>query len=718
MTAVLERPAPVAAPPAPARVRAPERPDRGVRIEIQALRALAVSLVVVYHVTPLDLPGGFVGVDVFFVVSGFLITGHLMREVERTGRIRLAQFWARRARRLLPAALLVLLVSAVATFLVVPTTLWQQFLRELGSSALYVENWLLAGDAVDYLAAHNTASPAQHYWSLSTEEQFYLAWPLLILGATGLAVRTGLRRRRLAVAGLLGALTLASFAYSLWATTHSAPTAYFATPARAWEFGAGALLAVLAAAAPTGRERLRRAVSWAGFGAIAYAALQYDGTTPFPGTAALLPVLGTVAVIWAGAPSGDWSPTKVADFGPVRFLSDISYSAYLWHWPVIVLLPFALGHPLGTRSQVGVVVVTIAAAWATKVVVEDPVRSGRFLTARPPRVTYVATALATGAVVAVAATGSSYVDVQVDRARAASVELVGTSCFGAAAMDPANDCADPNRVTETISPVFASSDRSAGTECLFPNESTEVDPCTVEQPGADRKVALIGDSHAASWWEAVSGAAAERGWSFDAYLHAGCPVLSTDRFTGPGMSADQPGTCRTWSEEVIAEVAADPEVTTVFTSYRADVYKFLGTGGRLRNEWSASVVRAALQPLVDAGKQVVVLRAVPSTNGVSPDEVLADLGVNVPNCIATAGQDDDPCAGPRDERLTPDWIAEGVRGMPGVRVVDLSDRFCDAQLCHTVVGGTVVYWDSNHMSRTFSATLAGPLGEELDRMRG
>lgn len=705
MTAVLERSTPSRPPAAPAR-SAPTRPaDHGVRLEIQALRALAVGLVVVYHVTPLRLPGGFVGVDVFFVVSGFLITGHLLRETERTGRIRLAQFWARRARRLLPAALLVILASTVATFLFVPMTLWQQFLREAAGSAVYLENVLLAADAVDYLAAHNQASPTQHYWSLSTEEQFYLVWPLLILGTGWLAVRLGGRHRHV-VAGVLALVTAASFGYSLWATGHDTPTAYFTAPSRAWEFGAGALLAVLAATPPAGRDALRRLVSWAGFAAIAWAALRFDATTPFPGTAALLPVLGTVAVIWAGTPRGDWAPTKLAEFGPVRLLGDLSYSAYLWHWPVIVILPFALGHPLGTVSKAGVLVVTVVAAWATKILVEDPVRSGTFLSRRPARVTYALTALATAVVLAVAALGSQYVDAEVDRARATAAERAGTACFGADAMDPASGCLDPFRVTVTANPVFAKNDFSRGMECLVQGLSTQLRACTYGAPGATGSLALIGDSVAASWWEAVTGMADERGLAAQMHVHTGCPALATDRFTGPNMKPGLPAACAAWSREVIATLAADPTVTTVFTTYRSDVYKYRAPDGALLNRWPAEVVRSAMQPLLDAGKEVVVLRAVPTTNGVTPDGRVGLREVKMPDCIAASRAEDDPCAGPRAARVVLDSITEGVRGLPGARVVDLTHHFCDPARCHGVIGGVVVYADGSHLTGTFSRSLA------------
>lgn len=681
------------------------------RVEIQALRALAVSLVVIYHVTPLRMPGGYVGVDVFFVVSGFLITGHLMREVDRTGRIQLATFWARRARRLLPAALLVLLFSTMATFLFAPATVWQQFFREIGASAIYLENWVLAGDAVDYLAAANVASPAQHYWSLSTEEQFYLAWPLLILAACWSASRAG-RHRRQVVTGVLAVITAGSFGYSLWATTHSVSTAYFGTHARAWEFGAGALLALLAASAPVGHDGVRRLVSWAGLAAIVYAAFSYDHTTPFPGTAAMVPVLGTVAVIWAGAPRGDWSPTKVADFGPVRFLGDISYSAYLWHWPVIVLMPFVLGHPLGTRSKILVVVLTLAAAWATKILVEDPVRTSSFFDRHRLRTTYLATAVATGAVVAVAAVGVMHLNSTVQEARALSAQLEGTPCFGADAMagpdamNGAGSCSDPFAPADSADPVFAKSDLSAGMSCLSSDTSDAIDPCVHATTGATESVALLGDSHAASWWEAVIGMAEEEGMSAELYAHSGCPPMVTDRFIGPDMDPAQPAACERWGAEVIETLAADPAVTAVFTSYRSDIYKYIDDDGALLNDWPAPVVRSALQPLLDAGKQVYVLRAVPTTNGISPDGELGNREVPTPDCVAGSSTAVDPCAGERAIRVTPDSLADGVAGLPGAGVIDLTDLFCDARLCHTVIGGVVVYWDGSHVTATFGRSLA------------
>jgi peptidoglycan/LPS O-acetylase OafA/YrhL len=252
---------------------------RALRAEIQALRAAAVALVLVYHLWPAVLPGGFVGVDVFFAISGFLITSLLLREAERTGRVSLRAFWARRARRILPAALLTVLVCALATVAFVPLTHWDQFFAEMRASTAYVQNWQLAGDAVDYLAAANAPSPVQHYWSLSIEEQFYLLWPVLIAAALAVTRRRPARVRRAVVAAALAGATALSLFYSMAHTAADPAAAYFVTPTRAWELGAGALLALVA---PFDRSSaaLRSLLSWVGIAAIAVAALTYTAATP------------------------------------------------------------------------------------------------------------------------------------------------------------------------------------------------------------------------------------------------------------------------------------------------------------------------------------------------------------------------------------------------------------------------------------------------------
>ena len=300
-------------------------------------------LVVLFHLWPTRLPGGYIGVDVFFVISGFLITSHIVREVDRTGTVSLTGFWARRMRRLLPAAYVVLLGSAAGVLVWVPRLLWQQFFGEILAAGLYVENWTLALNSVDYLAAENSPSPAQHYWTLSAEEQFYLLWPLLVLLGLWLAKRgldrlddRGSRstRARSIVFAVLATTTAASLAYSLWVSATNPAWAYFVTPARAWEFGAGALLAF---APPAGRRlapRARAGLGWVALAGLLACSLIFDASTPMPGTAALWVVAAAMAVIWVESPGVAWASSRLLGLRPARFLGDISYAVYLCHVPV------------------------------------------------------------------------------------------------------------------------------------------------------------------------------------------------------------------------------------------------------------------------------------------------------------------------------------------------------------------------------------------------
>ena len=263
-------------------------PDRAAnyRPEVQALRALAVAIVVVYHFWPTVLRGGFVGVDVFFVISGFLITGGLVRESLSTGRLTLGAFWSRRIRRLLPSALIVLAATAIATALLLPRNTWIDTFRQITASALYVQNWVLASDSVDYLASENAASPVQHFWSLSVEEQFYIAIPVL-MAITLLVVRSRARLRKPALVILLATITVVSLAYSAYATQKSPASAYFETTTRAWEFALGGLLVFVPVGASRFFPAVRAVVGWLGWVGILVVAVTYNNQTPFPGVAAL-----------------------------------------------------------------------------------------------------------------------------------------------------------------------------------------------------------------------------------------------------------------------------------------------------------------------------------------------------------------------------------------------------------------------------------------------
>ena len=341
------------------RVRA--RAERRFYPEVQALRAVAIAMVLLFHFgSGIDVVGGgFVGGDVFFVISGFLITGHLLGELDRTGRVRLGAFYARRARRLLPASLSVLLIIGIAVPLLLPRAEWGDSGRSLLASAFY---------AMNLYAAHITALggqaafadlPTVHYWSLSAEEQFYLLWPPLIL--LSVAVAGWLRRRgrdvgRVSAAGvaLVVVAALSFDVAALW-TWLDYPVAYFVTVTRVWEFAAGGLVALLLRRWAPGR-RTATLMRWVGLVLILPGSLLLvlpdvlpgpgvlSASAAFPAPLAIPAVLGTALVIIAGGTRPGTLLDKVVTWAPTQWLGLISYSVYLWHWPLVPLTESVLGH--------------------------------------------------------------------------------------------------------------------------------------------------------------------------------------------------------------------------------------------------------------------------------------------------------------------------------------------------------------------------------------
>jgi peptidoglycan/LPS O-acetylase OafA/YrhL len=682
---------------------------RALRAEIQALRAAAVALVLVYHLWPAVLPGGFVGVDVFFAISGFLITSLLLREAERTGRVSLRAFWARRARRILPAALLTVLVCALATVAFVPLTHWDQFFAEMRASTAYVQNWQLAGDAVDYLAAANAPSPVQHYWSLSIEEQFYLLWPVLIAAALAVTRRRPARVRRAVVAAALAGATALSLFYSMAHTAADPAAAYFVTPTRAWELGAGALLALVA---PFDRSSaaLRSLLSWVGIAAIAVAALTYTAATPFPGHAALLPVLGALAVIRAGTPAGAWSPTRVMSLAPVQLLGDISYSVYLWHWPLIVLAPFVVAAD-GVGVKVAILVLTILAAWLTKRLVEDPARTTPLLTARGTGWTFAAAGAATAAVLVVTAGGTAHLDSEVRADELATQRVLDSHprCFGAAARDPARrPCANPS-LTDAVVPTPLQAAKRHNAPCEVIERADSVSVCAFGPRPArpTGTVALVGDSHAAHWRAALERVARARRWRGLSITRTGCPLSAAI----PQLQGRSLARCLQWNRELPQWLARHPQVRTVFVAQHS--------GSRVRVDPGQSAFatqvagyRDAWRALPTSVRRIVVLRDTPTMPGTTPTCV--ERAISDHRNAATA------CAAPRTAALPPDpAVAAARERAPRVRTIELSRFFCDDRRCPPVIGGALVYKDvSSHITDVYAATLGPFLRRRVDALMG
>ncbi|MBW3607925.1 MAG: acyltransferase [Actinobacteria bacterium] len=682
--------------------RLPETKRSRRRPEIQALRAIAVLTVVLYHVWPEAMPGGFVGVDVFFAISGYLITAHLLREVESTGALALWGFWARRARRLLPAALLTLFVCAVGTLLFVPQVYWQQFLTEIAASTAYVQNWQLAGDAVDYLAADNRASPVQHFWSLSAEEQFYLAWPLLI------ALGAWLSRSRAAIIAVLGLVTALSLAYSITETASNPAAAYFVTPTRAWEFGAGGLLALLGARAWQLPDAVRAALSWAGLLAVLYAAVFYSTDTAFPGWAALVPVLGTLAVILAGTPRARWAPSPMLRFKPGQFLGDISYSVYLWHWPLLVFAPFILIEPGLDETRVTVVVLTVLLGWVTKVLVEDPVRRSAWLSSQP-RMTFACSGAAMALVAVVLASGATHVQAQIHEAERESSRLADhrPPCFGAAARDPEKPCANPALRNEVVPlPVAAKTEGYAPCERFHREGGLSQCDFGVAPAKASRTIALVGDSHASHWRTPLDAVADRNGWHGVSITRTSCPFSeATKHLAEPTRSQ-----CKDWVEKLPDYFRERPEIDTIFvvgiTGGTVNVPR-----GRTMFEAKVNGVRKAWRKLPDSVKHIVVIRDTPRIAGDTVD--------CMDRAIADGERADLACAVPRGTALDadPQAVAARLSGSSRMQVIDLTQRFCSERLCFPVVGGALVFKDLHHFTLVWAETLGPPLMREVERVK-
>lgn len=661
--------------------------------EVQALRAIAVVMVVVYHLQPRALSGGFIGVDVFFVISGYLITGHLLREYRRHGRISLASFWAARARRILPAALLCIVVTGVVILMVYPPTQWARLGQHLMASALSVENWLLARDSVDYLASMNDPSPLQHFWSLGVEEQFYVLWPFIVLAGLVLAAR----RARWMLGGVIATVVLAGFAWSVFSVASGDLAAYFSTTTRVWELGVGGLLAVMV---PSIRlsGAARTALSWSGIALIAVGGVALSGGDPFPGALALIPVLGASAVIAAGATSGALAPASLYGLRPVQWVGNVSYSLYLWHFPPIVFFTVLRGRAPGWAWSIALAGGAVGAAWLSQKYIEDPVRRNAWLSAVPRR------SLVMGGVSIATVTALALVlPLSEQRAQtswvATASALSAEGVEGAAAMTRTGDPAFVDGKTGiTPAPTRAGSDQqhSVPGDCMVKPQAAHTPRCIVGDTNGGVTVALVGDSHAMQLSPAIVSIAKERGWRVQTYLHSSCPFNDERRI----LEAEDKSVCAGPNAETLAALLAHPPQIVFLANWASGDFENTHTGhapgvAGFAKIWSA---------LVAAGSQVVVFKDVPKP-------LFRPIAAD---CVAKHYASPRACAVPRAEALKGRSIVnQAAQLVPAVHIIDLTDRLCTDTICPAVIGNVLVYRDSNHLTDTFVRTLIPYIDERL-----
>src|SRR5690625_3135021 len=341
---------------------------RWFRPEIEGLRAVAATLVMVYHIFLGRVSGG---VDVFFLIAGFLITGSLLRQVERTGKIMPGAFLVRLAKRLLPNSLTVLAVVIVGTWIWVPLTQHRATFREITASTLYYENWSLISKATDYLAHEEVQSPVQHFWAMSIQGQFYIIW-LVLFAVALLFGRKGIRGT---LGILLGIVFVVSFAFSVYYTNENQPVAYFHTGTRVWEFAAGGLFALFSLKIPRISEKIRVPISWMGLAAIIFLGTIIPVSTLFPGYIAIIPIFGGLLILLAGPSKSRWSATTLLGSRPMVYLGGVSYGLYLWHWPILIFYKHYTGREIvGPRSGVAIILLSLILAVVSTRFVERPLR--------------------------------------------------------------------------------------------------------------------------------------------------------------------------------------------------------------------------------------------------------------------------------------------------------------------------------------------------------
>ena len=563
------------APATTGRVSGEARP--GFRPDIEGLRAVAVLAVVLFHAGVPGIGGGYVGVDVFFVISGFLITGLLRREVTNVGTVRLRRFYGARARRLLPASAAVGVVTAIAAFVLLPPLLVKPVLLEGIASALYVSNVWFSLEATNYFYNEATPSPFQHYWSLGVEEQFYMLWPALVIG-TAWVIRRMHRRRRAdhAASGngpyvaVLLVVAVLSFAGSVLVTRVWPIGAFYLLPTRAWELALGGLVALTLSRWRQLPPLAAGIVGWLGLAVVVVTCNQFSATTPFPGSLALLPVLGTVLVIGAGCALPSRGVGRLLSLPPMRAVGRWSYSWYLWHWPVLIFAPFVVGHALGLPGRLATVVISAGLAVLTLHLIENPLRfatSVRDSAGRSLALGGVATAVAAcvGLVLYLVVPipvgrGPAATPLAVNVAPAPSGGYTNPSDYEAAVQNAFGQVqaavaasATMTEVPSNLSPALANADAEKFAlvmgGCMRSVLEVGQPECAVGDTGSSTTVALVGDSNAAMWNPALEQLADQRHWRLERMAKQGCPLLD---LAFPMFHRDYTE-CTQWTAEILLD---------------------------------------------------------------------------------------------------------------------------------------------------------------------
>ncbi|NGN94585.1 acyltransferase [Nocardioides sp. KC13] len=709
----------------------PKTHARQLRGDVQGLRAVAILTVLAAHAGVSWFAGGFVGVDLFFVISGFLITQQLVGELGRTGWISLRRFYARRARRILPAATLTLAATVVGAVLLLGPAQVAPLAVDAVWAAAFAANIRMAVSGTDYFQAELPPSPVQHFWSLAVEEQFYLVWPLVAVICIVLAGRIGASRRgegdgpqgsaraRRFLLAAIALITLASLAWSVVHTPGEATAAYFSSLTRAWELGIGAGLAILVtsgrvmqrlAGAPWARETL----VLGGLAAIVLACLAYDEATPFPGYQAALPVLGSAAVILAGAlPSGETTlGARLLSVPPMRAIGDWSFSLYLWHWPLLVMPEIILQRDLTWPERGLAVAAAFVLAYVSFRLVEAPFREGAVW--RPTRRALTFYPVSIALVVVIAFGGTAYADFQATRGS----YQPAVTLADAPAADPSLDeqealvrasvlaARDDTPVPTELRPALTELDslKPRRTRCDY-TDDTERDLCVDGDPDGNRTMVVFGNSHALHWIPTLNRIAKKHG--FKTYFLVKNRCVSASITTDRGGEKDPYTECddfNRWAFKQYKRLDADLTVVSTAPPIQG-VYDEDGS-------WVGE--RTRIDELMHPAYTDFLRRVDKHTGRTVLIRDIQGFDANAGTCLSRPGATLGDCLmGAVESRETSIDVQVRAAKQVGVDVVDMNSYFCWGGSCPAVVGDTITHYDGTHMSRQYAPRLAEPLARRM-----
>ncbi|WP_201716725.1 acyltransferase family protein [Rossellomorea arthrocnemi] len=647
-------------------------PEKKFRPELEGVRTVAAFLVAIYHIWIGSVSGG---VDVFFIVSGYLITTSLLAKMERVGRINLFEYWLGLARRLFPLAFTVLLFTVVGSIFIMPQVQWKQIIAEVFSSAFYVQNWYLASSAVDYLAQNNQASPLQHFWALSLQGQFYLTWPFVIFFSFLLAkkvLKTPVRKTLLGV--LIGLFTI-SISYSVYKTAVNQPWAYFDTLARVWEFSLGGVLALLIPYL-TFRKSVSVVIGWIGLAVICFTGILLPVSTVFPGYAALLPTTGVSLIIIATENSARFGVDRLLGSKPFLFFGGISYGFYLWHWPLLIFYYSYFGvETVAVSGGLAIIASAFVLSFLSVKILETPVRKISVKQSKK-RLASVLLGLILP-LLCVNTVWALYVKDQ-GQQQYNLKEYPGARAIS----EGLESYPDKDPVPSALSVKEDLPSFYEDPECFSNMGDAKVTVCSrgeTDQP--EYTIALVGGSHSGHWFPALEELSRKMNIQIDIYNKDACR-FSEDDFDGLLNES-----CMDWNKKILEMLKSNPPDILFTTANVADGDTV--PQGYL-HQWKK----------LDGITHIFAVRDNPAMEG------------DPPQCVEERGIED--CSVPRDQVLSGAVPWENTDGIPGnVTFADLSEYFCQDGTCPPVVGNVLVYRDYHHISTLYSRTLAGAVEEEL-----